>query len=127
MPKKNRLDKWRLIVNLSAPEGRSVNDGIDKELASLSYVSVDDVAACHWPTGEGNSNGQNGYKAGIPQCSSSSDRQAPLGYVVARESVRGCSPPLWPQVSTLNFHSHSGCHVVGYGTKRYSPCLPLHR
>ena len=45
IPKRNRPDKWRLIVDLSAPEGHSVNDGIDKELASLSYVSVDDVVA----------------------------------------------------------------------------------
>ena len=44
IPKRNRPGKWRLIVDLSAPEGYSVNDGIDKELASLSYVSIDDVA-----------------------------------------------------------------------------------
>ena len=29
----------------SAPEGYSVNDGISKEICSLSYMSVDDVAA----------------------------------------------------------------------------------
>lgn len=43
IPKRNKPGKWRLIVGLSAPKGHSVNDGIDKELASLSYVSVDDV------------------------------------------------------------------------------------
>ena len=37
--------KWRLIVDLSAPKGRSVNDSISKELCSLSYLSVDQVAA----------------------------------------------------------------------------------
>ena len=42
IPKKNRPNKWRLIVDLSAPQGHSVNDGIRKELATLSYVSVDD-------------------------------------------------------------------------------------
>ena len=31
-------------MNLSAPEGGSVNDGIAKELCSLSYISVDMVA-----------------------------------------------------------------------------------
>ena len=45
IPKKNRANKWRLILDLSAPEGRSVNDGIQKDLASLAYVSVDDVVA----------------------------------------------------------------------------------
>ena len=32
------------MVNLSALDGCSVNDGISKDLASLSYVSVDEVA-----------------------------------------------------------------------------------
>ncbi len=44
IPKKNRPGKFRLILNLSAPEGSSVNDGIGKELASLSYVTLDEVA-----------------------------------------------------------------------------------
>ena len=43
IPKRNRPNKWRLIVDLSAPQGHSVNDGISKELATLSYVSVDEV------------------------------------------------------------------------------------
>ena len=45
IPKKNRINKWRLILDLSSPEGCSVNDGIQKDLASLSYVSIDDVVA----------------------------------------------------------------------------------
>ena len=32
-----------MIVDLSSPAGHSVNDGIDGELSSLSYTSVDDV------------------------------------------------------------------------------------
>ena len=36
--------KWRLILDLSSPRGNSVNDGITKELCSLSYVTVDDIA-----------------------------------------------------------------------------------
>ncbi len=43
IPKKGKPGKWRLIVNLSAPEGNSVNDGIDRRLASVRYTSVDDV------------------------------------------------------------------------------------
>jgi hypothetical protein len=33
---KSTAGKWRLIVDLSAPEGGSVNDGISEELCSLS-------------------------------------------------------------------------------------------
>ena len=36
--------KWRLIVDLSAPEGSSVNDGVDTKLCSLQYVKVEDAA-----------------------------------------------------------------------------------
>lgn len=43
IPKRHKPNKWRLIVNLSAPDGFSVNDGIRKELASLSYIKVDDI------------------------------------------------------------------------------------
>ena len=44
IPKKSKPGKFRLILNLSAPEGHSVNDGISKDLASLSYVTIDEVA-----------------------------------------------------------------------------------
>ena len=40
IPKKGK-DTWRLIVDLSSPHGRSVNDGICSELCSLSYITVD--------------------------------------------------------------------------------------
>ena len=41
---KSEPGKWRLILDLSAPEGCSVNDGIRKDICSLLYMSVDDVA-----------------------------------------------------------------------------------
>ena len=44
IPKCHAPNKWRLIVDLSSPTGSSVNDGISKELCSLSYVSVDTIA-----------------------------------------------------------------------------------
>ena len=34
---------WRMIVDLSSPSGRSVNDSISPDLCSLSYPSVDDA------------------------------------------------------------------------------------
>ena len=44
IPKKNKPGKWRLIVDLSSPEDASVNDGIEKEICSLSYTSLYAVA-----------------------------------------------------------------------------------
>ena len=43
IPKNHQPGKWRLIVDLSHPRGASVNDGIEKELCSLKYVSVDEA------------------------------------------------------------------------------------
>lgn len=37
--------KWWLNIDLSAPTGHSVNDGIASELCSLEYTSVDRAAA----------------------------------------------------------------------------------
>ncbi len=51
IPKKGKSGRWRLIVNLSAPEGHSVNDGIDRELSSVAYTSVDDVIRKCWSWG----------------------------------------------------------------------------
>ena len=53
IPKRHKPGKWRLIVDLSAPEGHSVNDCIDKELCSISYISVDDVAKTVMRLGQG--------------------------------------------------------------------------
>ena len=40
IPKKHSK-KWRLIVDLSHPAGYSINDGIPKDLCSLTYITVD--------------------------------------------------------------------------------------
>ena len=45
IPKGHNTGKWRLITDLSFPHGKSVNDGIDRALSSLSYITVDDIAA----------------------------------------------------------------------------------
>ena len=42
IPKKS-LGEWRLIVDLSSPDGRSVNDGVYEHLCSLKYVAVEDA------------------------------------------------------------------------------------
>ena len=34
-----------MIMDLSVPQGMSINDGINSELSSLSYSSIDQLAA----------------------------------------------------------------------------------
>jgi len=53
IPKKNKPGKWRLIVDLSAPQHHSVNDSIRKDTCSFSYISIDDVARTIARLGQG--------------------------------------------------------------------------
>lgn len=53
IPKKNKPGKWRLIIDLSAPDGSSVNDGIERDMISLSYTSVDTIVARVIQLGQG--------------------------------------------------------------------------
>lgn len=40
IPKNSQPGKWRLILDLSLPQGHSVNDGIPKSPFSIQYVTV---------------------------------------------------------------------------------------
>ena len=53
IPKRHQPGKWRLIVDLSRPEGASVNDGISSHLCSMTYMRVDDVADAILKIGQG--------------------------------------------------------------------------
>ena len=53
IPKRHQYNKWRLIIDLSSPRGRSVNDGIDRSMSSLAYILVADVASAILSLGPG--------------------------------------------------------------------------
>ena len=44
VPKGHTPGKWRMITDLSFPDGVSVNDRIDSQICSLQYTTVDRVA-----------------------------------------------------------------------------------
>ena len=44
IPKRSQPGKWRLTLDLSSPDGHSVNDGISSDICSMSYASVDHAA-----------------------------------------------------------------------------------
>ena len=43
IPKRHRPNKWRLIVDLSSPTGKSINDAIDRDFCSIAYTSIDNA------------------------------------------------------------------------------------
>ena len=51
IPKAGQPEKWRLIVDLSSPREYSVSDGINKDLCSLKYASVEDAVQRIWSMG----------------------------------------------------------------------------
>ena len=53
IPKNHQPGKWRLIIDLSHPKDASVNDGIERELCSLKYVTVDAAIRAATALGEG--------------------------------------------------------------------------
>ena len=68
IPKGHTPGKWRLIMDLSFPEGGSVNDGIDSQLCSIHYTSVARVAAAAQRLGKGATVGKAGYKGSLQAC-----------------------------------------------------------
>lgn len=50
---KSSVGKWRLIVDMSAPEGASVNDGVRESVCSLTYVTVADAVQSITQLGQG--------------------------------------------------------------------------
>ena len=53
IPKPHQPGKWRLIVDLSHPARNSVNDGIELQLCTLSYTSVDEAVTLILGKGRG--------------------------------------------------------------------------
>lgn len=53
IPKEHQVDKWRLILDLSSPEGASVNDGISVDLSSVKYPHFDLAAKLIMEAGVG--------------------------------------------------------------------------
>ena len=53
IPKSNQVGKWRLILDLSSPLGVSVNNGIDKELCSMRYTTLDNAVKAIVALGSG--------------------------------------------------------------------------
>ena len=80
------IKKWRMIVDLSAPEGHSINDGIEKALCSISYISVDNVAKTILQLGPGTSLGKMDAQE-LPDCPYTPVRQDSTGYSMERESL----------------------------------------
>ncbi len=53
IPKRAKPGKWRLIVDLSSPANASVNDGINRESCSITYITIDHIVDIMLQLGKG--------------------------------------------------------------------------
>ncbi len=81
IPKKVKPGHWHLIVDMSSPENASVNDGIDKDMCSTSYITTDSVVVTG---GERSPAGKGRHPAGVSDCSCAPRRQAPARRAMGR-------------------------------------------
>ena len=125
--KRHQTDKWRLIVDLSSPDGNSVND---RATCSLSYVTVDVIAqvALQLARPRG-TNREDRHKARVPSSPRPSGGQVSPRYVLAWAGVRGLPPAVRAPLGAPDILGGRRCPGVGresaYG-ERHS-YLPLYR
>ena len=82
---KAELGRWCLILDLSSPKGNSVNHGIAKELCTVSYTTVDEVAARVLKMGRGVLMAKLDLKAAYRQIPVQPDDLHLLGMVLGEE------------------------------------------
>ena len=115
IPKSSQLGKWRLIVDLSSPDAKSVNAGIEPELCSLQYLRLDEVIAEVSRIGRGAQLAkldiESAYRK-IPV--HPGDRQL-LAVHMGRAKH---SLTLWLEISTKDLLSGGRCIAVVYATTR---------
>ena len=101
IPKKNKVNAWRLMLDLSFPLGHSVNDGIDKSEFPVCYAKVDDAIRLIVKLGKGALMAKVEIKKGGTYCAYSSQRLLSLGYDMAPTLLRRSSPTIWSSLCSL--------------------------
>ena len=93
VPKKH--GKWRVILHLSAPSGRSINDFINKEEFTLHYSTIDNAVALLGNLKKGSLDGKNGPQISLSDGAYSSIWMGTDGHALERQSLHRYMPPLW--------------------------------
>ena len=131
--KKSQLGKWRLILDLSAPEGASLIDRVSPALSSLGYVSVDDVAAMILALGKGSLLAKPDLKSAYRSIPMHPDDQVLLGMTLEGHTFINTTLPFGLRSAPKIFSALSDvleCVIVqrgGSSTLHYLGRLPLSR
>ena len=90
----------------------SINDGIDTDRSSLSYASVDHLAALVVSTGRGGFLVKADIREAYRMVPVHPQDQHLLGGAMGKCSVHRQSAAFWPQIRMKNILSSSGCGSV---------------
>ena len=125
IPKGHQMGKWQIIVDLSSLHRESVDDGIDKELCTLSYVSVDDIVKTILTLKKGALMAKVDIKNAYRLLPVHPEDRFIVGYGVARAGVRRHSLAVWTTFGAKDLHSVGGSVGVVNPEKRGGSHRPL--
>ena len=95
----------RMIMHLSAPRGRSVNDSIDRSAFTLSYITLDDAAALVARHGKGALMSKVDLKSAFRLIPVRPQRLGTPRLLLASVVLRRPATPVWPPFSPCHFQS----------------------
>ncbi len=126
IPKNGGGNRWRLIVDLSSQEGKSVNDDISKEMLSQSYILVDDIMSRILEKGRGPLLGKMDSQQACQNIPVHPEGRPLLGMERDRGGVRGHDPSFWPEICATAIYSSWERNEVDHGAERCILAGPLH-
>ena len=94
--------EFHLILDLSSPQGRSVNDGIDPELCSIQYAGIDQALLFIRHFGINCPHGEAGPEERVSQSPCSSQLITHSGASLGRVNFRWNRPPFWTTFRAKN-------------------------
>ena len=101
IPKHHQPNKWRLIVDLSHPSGHSINDGIPKELSSLTYIAIDtSIVRANTDAWQRFIASKNRHKERFSFASSTSGRPSLTSHEMEKTALCRCMSPIWIALHT---------------------------
>ena len=102
-----------------------MNDGIDSEICSLSYVTVDEAAKAILLKGNGALLAKVDIKTAYRIVPVHPERQVTSRNAMGGGPLRGCSSPLRPPISTQDLFSNCRCSRVEDEVRGSRDDLPL--
>ena len=118
IPKRSKPGKWRLIVDLSAPSGASVNDGIDKECSSLCYPTVKDLASVISRLGRGAYLVKADVKEAYRMVPVHPQDRLATGDMMGKEYLCGQCLSVWAKICPEDLLGTCRCHPVDSASQR---------